>query len=48
VIDAVITQDLGHIVRSALRVLRATSDARAVVLSQERIRIEVILRENLG
>lgn len=48
VIDAVITQDLGHIVRSALRILRATADARAVLPAQERIRIEVILRENLG
>ena len=44
---AVIDQDTGHLVRSALRILRAHCDLRPVVPSQERIRIEVILRENL-
>lgn len=47
-IDAIITQDLRHIVRSAVRSLRASSDNRDVVESQERIRIEVIMRENLS
>ncbi|MEX0954835.1 MAG: LacI family DNA-binding transcriptional regulator [Rhizobiaceae bacterium] len=45
--DAVISQDVGHIVRSALRVLRAKSDRRDIVQSQERIRIEIVIRENL-
>lgn len=46
-IDAVIAQNTGHIVRSALRVLRAKSDQLDIDSSQERIRIEVILKENL-
>ncbi|WP_157019872.1 LacI family DNA-binding transcriptional regulator [Mesorhizobium xinjiangense] len=45
--DAVVSQDVGHIVRSALRVLRAKSDGRDIVHSQERIRIEIVVRENL-
>ena len=45
--DAVISQNVGHIVRSALRVLRAKSDGRDIVSSQERIRIEIVVRENL-
>jgi len=46
-IAAVITQDLGHIIRSSLRILRAKSDQIAIVSSQERIRIEIIMKENL-
>lgn len=46
-VDAVITQDLGHIARSALRVLRAKSDGAAIDPAQERIRIEIVIRENL-
>ena len=46
-IAAVITQDLGHIIRSSLRILRAMSDQIAIVASQERIRIEIIMKENL-
>lgn len=46
-IDAVITQDLGHVARSALRVLRARSDGVAIDPAQERIRIEIVIRENL-
>jgi LacI family transcriptional regulator len=46
-IDAVITQDVGHLVRSALRILRARCDGMPTVAAQERIRIEVVLRENL-
>jgi LacI family transcriptional regulator len=45
--DAVISQNVGHIVRSALRVLRAKSDGLDIVQSQERIRIEIVVRENL-
>lgn len=46
-IDALITQDPGHLVRSAIRILRARCDRREVLASQEKIRIEVLLRENL-
>ena len=42
-----ITQDVGHLVRSALRVLRARTDGQDIVPDQERIRIEIMLRENL-
>lgn len=46
-IDAVIAQDVGHLARSALRVLRAKADRLAIDEGQEQIRITVILRENL-
>jgi LacI family transcriptional regulator len=46
--DAVISQNVGHIVRSALRVLRAKSDGLDIVASQERIRIEIVVAENLA
>ncbi len=46
-IDAVITQDVGHLARSALRILRARCDGLPTIAAQERIRIEIILRENL-
>ena len=46
-LDAVINQDTGHIARSALRVLRAKTDGIDILSSQERIRIEIIIRENL-
>jgi len=47
-LDAVIAQDPGHLVRSAVRVLRARSDGRTPFAAQERIRIEILLKENLG
>ncbi|WP_372422083.1 LacI family DNA-binding transcriptional regulator [Salinarimonas chemoclinalis] len=46
-IDAVITQDVGHIARSTLRVLRAAIDGTPLDPGQEQIRIEILLRENL-
>ncbi|MCX2721787.1 LacI family DNA-binding transcriptional regulator [Roseibium salinum] len=46
-IDAVIAQNVGHLVRSALRVMRAKCDATVIFEAQEQIRIEIILRENL-
>lgn len=46
-IDAVITQDVGHIARSALRVLRAKIDSTPIDPGQEQIRIEILIRENL-
>ena len=46
-LDAVVTQDPGHLVRSAVRILRAKCENRAIVASQERIRIEILIEENL-
>ncbi|WP_187428574.1 hypothetical protein ROLI_043060 [Roseobacter fucihabitans] len=45
--DAVISQDAGHLVRSAVRIMRAHSDKVPVNPAQERIRIDVYLKENL-
>ncbi|MCU0802034.1 MAG: LacI family DNA-binding transcriptional regulator [Rhodobacteraceae bacterium] len=47
-IDAVIAQDVGHLARSALRVLRAKTDRLAIDAGQEQINITVLLRENLS
>lgn len=46
-VDVIISQNVGHIVRSATRVLRAACEGTAVIASQELIRIEIFLRENL-
>lgn len=46
-IDAVIHQDPGHLVRSAVRILRAKCENRATLASQERIRTEILIAENL-
>lgn len=46
-IDAVLNQDAGHEVRSALRVLKARADGNAVIAAQERIRIDIFLKDNL-
>jgi LacI family transcriptional regulator len=46
-IDAIIGQNPGHAVRSAVRILRARADFREPVTSQEKIRIEVLFKENL-
>ncbi|HBQ37281.1 MAG TPA: LacI family transcriptional regulator [Rhodobacteraceae bacterium] len=45
--DAVITQDVGHMVRSSIRLLRAKAAGVETLASQERIRVEIILRENM-
>ncbi|MEM7236731.1 MAG: LacI family DNA-binding transcriptional regulator [Pseudomonadota bacterium] len=45
-IDALITQNPGHIVRSAVRLLKAQTDGRQPLASQENIRIEILLKEN--
>ncbi len=45
--DAIINQDTGHIVRSATRLLRATLDKAPFDDTQERIRIDIYLKENL-
>ncbi|WP_099865501.1 LacI family DNA-binding transcriptional regulator [Pararhizobium haloflavum] len=46
-IDAVINQDAGHEVRSAIRVMKARADGLPPVDDQERIRIDIFLRDNL-
>lgn len=46
-IDAILNQDAGHEVRSAIRVLKARADGQAVILAQERIRIDIFLKDNL-
>lgn len=45
--DAVINQDAGHEVRSAIRVMKARADGLDLVDAQERIRIDIFLRDNL-
>ena len=47
IIDALIAQNAGHLARSALRVLRAKSDGVAILEAQERIRIDILIKENL-
>ncbi|MHA7867400.1 MAG: hypothetical protein ACX93U_07900 [Salipiger thiooxidans] len=47
-LDAAIAQNPGHLVRSAARVLKAGSEGREPLASQERIRIEIYIRETLG
>ena len=46
-IDAVVAQNPGHAVRSALRILRARCDNRDIIAAQEKIRGEVLLKDNL-
>jgi LacI family transcriptional regulator len=46
-IDAIINQDAGHEVRSAVRVLIAKADNTPLVEAQERIRIDIFMRDNL-
>jgi LacI family transcriptional regulator len=46
-IDAVLNQDPGHEVRSAIRVMKAKADGLPVIDAQERIRIDIFLKDNL-
>jgi LacI family transcriptional regulator len=46
-VDAIINQDAGHEVRSAVRVLLAKADSAPLIEAQERIRIDIFLRDNL-
>ena len=46
-VDAVLVQDASHEVRSAIRVLRALADDEPINEKQERIRIEIFVRDNL-
>lgn len=47
VFDALISQNTGHLVRSAIRLLKATADRAPFDATQERIRIDIYLRENI-
>lgn len=47
VFDAIISQDTGHLVRSAVRLLRATADDAPFNPTQECIRIDIYLKENM-
>lgn len=46
-IDAIIAQNPGHAVRSAIRTMRARSSNTELVATQEKIRIEILLKDNL-
>lgn len=46
-IDVLLNQDAGHEVRSAIRVLKAKADGLPVIEAQERIRIDIFLKDNL-
>ena len=46
-IDAILNQDAGHEVRSAVRVLKAKADGLDVIAGQERIRLDIFLKDNL-
>jgi LacI family transcriptional regulator len=46
-IDVVLNQDAGHEVRSAIRVLRAKADGLPVNAAQERIRLDIFIKDNL-
>lgn len=46
-LDALVAQNPGHLVRSAVRILRAKCENRPTVASQEKTRIEILLADNL-
>ncbi len=46
-IDVVIAQDPGHEIRSAMRVLMARCDRQPFIAAQERISIDIFVRDNL-
>ncbi len=45
--DALLCQDAGHEIRSATRLLRALVDGSPIIAEQERIRIDIYLRDNI-
>ncbi|MEO9526727.1 LacI family DNA-binding transcriptional regulator [Roseibium sp.] len=47
VLDAVIAQDPGHEIRSAIRILKALCDKMPIIEGQERIGIDVFVKDNL-
>lgn len=46
-IDAIINQDTGHMARSTIRVLLALREDVPIVPDQERIRIDIFMRDNM-
>ncbi|RBP09199.1 LacI family transcriptional regulator [Roseiarcus fermentans] len=46
-IDAVIVQDPGHEARSAMRVLLSLARREPILAEQEKIRVEIVMRDNL-
>ena len=46
-LDALVAQNPGHLVRSAVRILRAKCENRPTLASQEKTRIEILLADNL-
>ncbi len=47
VIDAVVAQDPGHEARSAMRVLLSLERGEPILAEQEKIRIDIVMRDNL-
>ncbi|WP_420412102.1 LacI family DNA-binding transcriptional regulator [Roseibium sp.] len=47
IMDAVIAQDPGHEIRSAIRILKALCDGVPIIDDQERIGIDIFLKDNL-
>ena len=45
--DAVIVQDPGHEARSAIRVLLSLARNEPILAEQEKIRIDIVMRDNL-
>ena len=46
-VDALIAQNAGHAVRSAIRIIRARMDNRESVTPQDTLRIEILLKDNI-
>jgi LacI family transcriptional regulator len=46
-LDAVIVQDAGHEARSAIRVLLSLARREPILAEQEKIRVEIAMRDNL-
>lgn len=46
-LDALVAQNPGHLVRSAIRILRAKCENRPTLASQEKTRIEILIADNL-
>ncbi len=47
VMDAVVAQDPGHEARSAMRVLLSLIRGEPILAEQERIRVDIVMRDNL-
>ena len=47
IFDALIVQDVGHEARSAARILLAKALSQPILAEQERIRIEIVVRDNV-